>query len=183
MAMDPVTIWTSELSTLKVDGGKKGSWADNIAKVVDARVTSKLAVAGLTGTISFTFNRALFATLLKTVVPNPNRALAVQPIVDAWQAAVSASTIVIAPSTYVGLATPATTFSVVAASSVLPPSITVGAGILRAKLLANAPVPAAMSSQLGPALHAAFSALQVTASGTNSAPTTAPLSVPSAPVI
>ncbi|CAB5221476.1 hypothetical protein UFOVP244_174 [uncultured Caudovirales phage] len=186
MPMDPVSAWVDAIAGLKPDGGKSGDWAKALADVVDQRVTSKAGVAGVMGSVSFTFQKALFETGLKKASPTSVTLHGAMAIADAWEMAATASTIVVPPGASLGVASPATTWSVVISSIILPPSVALGKLALMQTLASAAPVPDAKASLLGPALYQAFAALLVSISGINSLAPPAgptPLPLPSAPII
>jgi hypothetical protein len=174
------------ISALKPDDGKTGAWADNLADAVDKLVTNKAQVAGVMGSASFTFQKALFATGLKKAMPVTAAPQGAMAIADAWEMAILASTMVIPPGSSLGVASPATTWSVVAATIILPPSVALGKLSLMQTLSSAPPVPETSASQLGPALYQAFASLMVSISGMNSLPPPSgptPLPLPSAPII
>lgn len=186
MPMDPLNIWVKEISGLKADSGKSGDWADKLADVVDQRVTGKLGVVGVIGQVSYTFNKSIFATMLKLSSPTPAAADAAMKIANAFEAAASASTLIVPPGSALGAPAPPTLWSVVAVSIILPPSVSIGKGLIIQMLASSPPVPDAMASQMGPALFAAFGAMQASVTGLNSLPPPAgplPLALPAAPVL
>ncbi len=186
MPMDLLPIWIDEIAKIKPDSTNSGSWANTLADVVDKRVTGKLNIVAIKGQVSFTFKKDVFAQLLKLALP-ATTPLPLQKVANAWEAAVMASTLVVAPGAYIlPTPTPATGFASISASIILPPSIATGKTLLLQKLLSLPPVNVANLSMLGPALFAAFSALQASVTGIDLVTPPAgphPLVVPTSPVI
>lgn len=186
MPIDPEAIWKSKFKELPTDGSGGGAWAKNMADATDQRVTNKLGLNGLTGSITFTFKKDIFENMLKIIVPAPTPVAGAQQIAMAWQMAVQASTIVVAPGTYIGVPSPATIFSVVTSSVIDPPSVAIGSALIVSLLTAAQAIPDGNNNIIGPTLRKAFLSLTVTVTGLDSTPTPAgplPLLSPLTPTI
>jgi hypothetical protein len=184
MPIDPEPIWKQQFASLAPDS--KMEWPTNIANIVDQRVTNKLQISGITGQVTFTWQKAIFENILKTMAPSPTTASGAQVIASAWQSATAVSTVVVAPGSSVGAPSPPTIFSVVISSLIDPPSIAAGSQIIVAMLTASAPVQNSMDAAIGPAILKAFKLLTVSVIGINSIPPPAgptPLNAPFLPVL
>jgi len=171
MTIDALAIWQSEWALLpKVSDD---SWKTNMASYIAARLDGKLSLSGYlppTG-VSFIFNTAVFISSLSGVTSGTGDG--VSKIAQGFKAAAETpGSLIVAPGTAVGSASPATTFSVVS-SSVLSGS----AAEAKIAELASAPlVDSAADSDFPVKLHAAALLLTATVSGLNSvAPTPSPL--------
>ena len=180
MAMPPVNDWIDGFAGLTPAGIP--DWATNMADLVDSLVTGKVALMGLTGSVTFTFNKAAFMAALLTISIAPSAAIGAQNFATAWQMGMLASTIVVAPGAFIGVSTPPTLFSVVASSILDPVGIVAGKAILSSNLATALPVSDAQLSVIGPSFFAAFSLCSSTVTGMNSVsppigplPLTAPL--------
>lgn len=168
MAMDPLPTWKQEIKNIKPD---KSNLTDKLADVIDQRVTGKLATSLIQGPpVQFTWQKSIFASLIKPLPAAPALPPGLQQYCDAWEAATLASTIVVAPGNFFGVSAPPTLFSVVIASILMPPSIAAGKAAMFAALSSAAPIQIADLSPLAQALYTAFSTLQVQATGLNSVP-------------
>lgn len=169
MPIDPEALWKQRFKGLQTDGSG-ASWADKMADAVDQGVTGKLQVSGLTGSVTFTFKKDIFANMLKLAVPSPSPFSGAQAIATAFQVACLSSTIVVAPGAFVGAPTPPTTFSVVISSLLDPPGIAAGYSIVFGTLTTMSAVPDAAEGIVGPAIRKGFTMLTVTVTGLNSVP-------------
>lgn len=168
MTIEALATWQSEWALLpKVSDA---SWKTNLANYIAARLDGKLSLATYlppTG-VTFVFNKTVFLASLASVSGD-----GVAKIALGFKNAVETSgSLVVAPGTAVGSASPATTFSVVATS------VLVGSAA-KAKIeeLSSAPLTnSAAASEFPVKLYAAALLLTADVSGTNSVvPTPAPL--------
>lgn len=171
MTIDALATWQSEWALLpKVSDA---SWKTNLANYIAARLDGKLSLATYlppTG-VTFVFNKTVFLASLASVSSGTGDGVA--KIALGFKNAVETSgSLVVAPGTAVGSASPATTFSVVATS------VLVGTAA-KAKIeeLSSAPLTnSAAASEFPVKLYAAALLLTADVSGTNSVvPTPAPL--------
>jgi hypothetical protein len=168
MPIDPEDKFKKAIAGLKPESTPQ--WAKKMADAVDGLVTNKAQLTGITGSITFTFNKAIFMTQLMALTFTPLAPVAAQAIGLAWGTAMLASTIIVAPGASLGAPTPATTWSVVIASLIDPPTITVAQTGLIATLAVMQAVKKAEDSALGPALYKAFTQCTATVTGLNSLP-------------
>lgn len=170
MAMDALQVWKDEWDNLPLDDTGL-AFPMNIANFIGDRVDGKMVAKDVEGAASFTFNRAVFAAGIASLVPSPSNIAGVTAICSAWQSAILASVLVIPPGSYIKpTPTPATTWSVVASVVPIPAA---GFASLQAGLLA-APLAGAPGESAFPVeLRKAFELLQYTISGTDSTPTPA----------
>lgn len=175
MAVDALSTWQTTFAALPKT--KDTSWAANFATWADDRVTSKLTQdSGIQGPgLTFTFNKAIFQTALLLLLPVPDALLGIKGFADAWQTAMASSVAITAVGSSVGAPSPATTWSVVASTTIDPASIVLGhTKILE---LVNSPkVADALESEFPIKFREAFLLLTISTLGTNSvAPTPGPL--------
>jgi len=170
MPIDPEQLWKQRFNDLPKDGGAGGSWATQVAKATDEGVTNKLQLSGITGQVTFTFQKAIFENLIKLAVPAPSAFPGAQAIATAWKTATLASVIVVAPGAFIGSPAPPTTFSVVISSVIDPPSVAAGYSTLFTLLTTVQGVSNGLDNIIGPALRKAFSLLTVTVTGIDSTP-------------
>lgn len=131
MAVDSLNIWKSTLSSLpKVTDG---SWSSSFSSWYANRIIaispdpSVLIPAGFL----FTFNVAIFSSMLSSLTPVPTAAAGILGFANAWEAALLASTAVMGPGSALVPPSPPTIFSVVITTVIDPASIALG----KAKLL------------------------------------------------
>jgi hypothetical protein len=170
MALGSETDWKEAFADMPTVGDT--SWKGNLANVIDSLVTNKLSSPGLLGPTGqpaavFTFGKSAFQGALS----NANAA----NLSAAIQAGITASTVTVAPGSYVGTDTPATKFSAVTTAALDVPSI----ALASAKVLEVAgktPQADALDSEVPGIFRQAFLLLTLTTSGLNSvAPTPATL--------
>ena len=178
MAIDSLTVWQNGWANLpKVNDD---SWKQNLGDYVEAR-TANMSLATYTPStnVTFSFNKSLFVQTLDGV----SGANLVPILSDAFELAIIGSPIAVSPGTYIGVSTPATTFSVVSSSLFDLASAALGA----AKILELASAPKVSDPLLSDfpiKLRDAFLLLTATVSGTNSVvPTPGPLVDPVRSVI
>jgi len=177
--IDPLSSWISLWNLLPLVGDS--SWADNQATFVLKRTLTP-GLMGLTGQITFTFQEATFANLLKSIPMTPDKTQSATMIANAWNSAVSTSIMVVAPGAFIGTSTPATLFSVVT-STLLDPSSLLSATQGIVSDLSAAPLSDDTSAR-PKAFYKAFKTLTYTVTGTNSiVPTPTPLVAPNLPFI
>lgn len=188
--IDPVSTWKSTMAAL-VPSADPDAALTEFAKWVDERVTNKMSVVGVSksnGTESnvFEFNKDVFEAQLKsTCAPTTDVSAAASKFADAWEMAILASKMPIAPGFYINpppAPTPATQWSVVAAV-INPASITAAKIILVAGMTSSMPTSDPNNSGFPAAFRNAFMALKVDIVGMDSTvPTPVPLALPGAPV-
>jgi hypothetical protein len=184
MPMDPLSKWSDTLGNLAPSSTP--IWALNLANAVDGLCSGKAGIAGVTGTVKFTFNKPIFIVQLMAMAATPFQPIAAQGIAMAWQTAMLASIMVVAPGSYLGAPTPATTWSVVFSSLIDPPSVMAATSVMIATISAAQAVGVGSQSIMGPALFAGFSTSTVTVTGLNAVPSPAgplPLVAPLLPLI
>ena len=184
MPIDPQSAFKSTISSLKPTNGPL--WAKDIADAVDGLVTNKAGLSVITGTCTFTFNKALFMVGIMALGPILAAPIAAQTIGIAWGNAMLASIMVVAPGAFIGSPAPPTLFSVIISTIVDPPSVVAAQTALIATLSAMQAVKIASDSVLGPALHTAFMSCTATVTGMNSIPPPAgplPLLAPLCPFL
>lgn len=189
--IDPVSTWKSTMAAL-VPSADPDAALTEFAKWVDERVTNKMSVVGVyksdsTESNVFEFNKAVFEAQLKaTCVPTTDVSAAASKFADAWEMAILASTMPIAPGFFASppppVVNPATQWSDVTSSLINPLSITAAKIILVAGLTSSMPTSDPNNSGFPAAFRNAFMALKVDIVGLNSASPAAPFALPGAPV-
>lgn len=171
--LDPINVWQEEFSSLAQTDGT--GWAQEYASLVGRLVNGKLEAQGISPPSTFTFNQAIFAAQLLTLQPVPDAALGALAFGNAWLAAITSSTMLVAPGSSLGAPSPATTWATVA--SLLNPGATSIAHLKLVEALTNAkPVEDPEDSPFVIAFREAFLGLATDAIGVNTvAPTPAPL--------
>lgn len=169
MAQDLLPVWKSTFALLP-PVSEKALGLNNLSAWVDERVTSKLIVSTplLGPPSSFTFERSVFEAELQSLsltVVQPEGAM---KIANAWKVAVLASTMIAFPGSFVGVPTPATTFSVVATTTVDVSSVESGYALIVSMMSSAAVAPTAEGSILPDALYSAFAQLTYSLTGINS---------------
>jgi hypothetical protein len=168
MPIDPEQVWIDAFAALAPQKGPM--WAQPMADAVDARVTGKVALNGLTGSVTFTFNKAVFMAQLMALTPTPDAAAGMMGFANAWGAAMLASTLVVAPGSFFPAPAPATLWSVVFATVIDGASIETAKQALVAELMAVAPAKDAKESKFPPAFRNAFLKCTASVNGLNSLP-------------
>lgn len=168
MPMDPEPKWKEALGSIAPASGVQ--WAMKMADAVDGLCTSKAQLSGITGSVTFTFNKAIFAAQLLAVAPSPTTAIAAQVMANCWATAMQASMIVVAPGSSFGSPAPPTLWSVVIMSMLDVPSIMLAKTALIAELTVLQFVKEEKKSPLGPAFRNAFLKCTATVNGLNSLP-------------
>lgn len=167
MAIDVLQIWKDELANLPKVGDN--SWVTNFSTWYADRIVNIEPDPSFLVPIGFifTFAKPVFETQLLTLTPTNDQVAGITGFANAWEAALLASTIVIAPGTYIPPATPATTFSIVASSIIDLTSIALGKAKLL-ELVTAPPVADAQNSLFPVKFREATLLLTITVSGTNS---------------
>lgn len=168
MPIDPESGFKSAISELKPVSTPL--WTKDLASKIDGLVTMKAGLGVITGTCSFTFNKALFMSGLMPLAATPVAASAAQIIGQAWGNAMLVSTMVVAPGAFMGSPAPATLFSVIISSLIDPPSVMAAQTALIATLVAMQGVEKPNDSKIGPAIRTAFISCTATVTGLNSLP-------------
>lgn len=166
--IDPSSKWEEALGSLEPSSSP--AWAGKMADAVDSLVTNKAQINGITGSVTFTFNKAIFQAQLMALAFTPLTAVAAQAIGMAWGAAMQVSTIVVAPGACMGSPAPPTLWSIIILSMIDIPMVTLAQASLIAEITLLQPVKEKGKSPLGPALFNAFSKCTATVSGLNSLP-------------
>lgn len=180
MPIDAESTWIETVNNLPTVKSAPES-IKALVDAVDTCVTGKAELTGIIGTVSYTFQKAIFLAGLSSLGPAPVTATGVAQFVQAWQSAAAASVMIVPPGSSFGSPSPATTFSVVVTTLLDPPSLLAACSALQTELLAAgaAPVSSYKDSKVGPALYKAFKLLSYTVTGINSiAPTPTPLVAP-----
>lgn len=122
MAIDSLGVFKSTFADLpKVSDA---SWASNMAAWVNDRVTNKTVLSGGGGTVPiFTLNQAVLQAGLSSMSASTDQAASINLLANAFQSALTASTMVVATGFYFGSPSPTTTFSEVTTSLIDPASV------------------------------------------------------------
>lgn len=167
MAIDPLTTWRSTLAALpKVSDA---SWAPNFAAWYADRlvaITTDPAALVPTGFV-FTFAQAIFAAQLTALTPVDDPVAGTQGFADAWETALLATTAVIASGSFIPPTSPATLFSVVSSTIIVPASIVAG----KAKIMELVTAPSVsdpLLSEFPVKFREATLLLKITATGLDS---------------
>lgn len=168
MPIDPEQQWTDAFANLATD--KSPNWAMAFASAVDERVTGKAQLTGILGSVTFTFNKALFATQLMSLSPSPVAPAAMMGFANAWATAMSASQMVVAPGSAFGAPAPPTLWSVIFTSMLDAPMIQSGKAFLASTLSALPPAKNAKDSKFGATFRSAFLMCTASITGLNSLP-------------
>lgn len=141
------------------------TWKADIAQYISDHVTSLLVCNGVNLASNpagvFTWGKAAFQSALTTGTK--------ENFASAWETAALASTMVVAPLSYIGATpAPATQWSVVASTIITPDSVAAGKAKILADLSTIQNVMDAGESTFPVTLRAAFLLLKVTIAGTNS---------------
>lgn len=131
MAIDGLGTWQSELANLpKV---ADNSWASNFSAWYASRLTGITTDPSFlvpTGFI-FTFAQGVFTGQLVTLTPTDNATTGITNFANAWETALNATTVVVAPGTFKPPTSPTTLFSAIISTTIDTASIAAG----KAKLL------------------------------------------------
>ena len=185
MPIDSESIWKQEIKNI----GTTQVAAEGVAKfakAINQRVTGKLGVTGITGSIMYTWNPAAFVSIMLSAVPTPDPISGLIKLASAWETGTVSSILTVPSGSYIGSASPTTTWSLVIASIIDIPSIAVAKAALIAELQLAQAVNSADNSIIGTALFHAFKKLTATVSGLDSTPTPAgplPLVAATIPVL
>lgn len=183
MAIDPLSTWKTTLAALPKTADN--SWADNFANWYADRIagiTTDPSALVPTGFV-FTFAKPIFKTQLLALTPTPSALAGITGFANAWETALNATTVVVAPGTFKPPSSPATIFSVVASTIIDPASIAAGKAKI-IELVTAPPVDDAMNSQFPIKFRDATLLLTIIITGTNSAtPTPSPLTVSNVPLV
>lgn len=182
MTVDPLQLWKDSLEDQpKVSSGGgdnfAGWYAERITDIEpdpDALVPTDFV---------FTFAQAALVSALDALSPTTSPSAGIDGFADAWEQALLASAIVVAPLTFIPPSSPATTFSAVASAIIDVSSIEAGKAKL-AELVSAPPVANAQDSLFPVKFREATLLLTVTISGTNSVtPTPGPLTASNVPLV
>lgn len=176
MPRDPLSVWQLEYENVPIDDGTSGpgAWADNLADYIDARIsgTSKLEPAPpvFASGASFTWDKATFANLIRSLPPSPEPSSGINAIASAWEASILTSVLIVPSGSFITSPTPPTLWSAPPAASPEPGSISTAKATLISTLL-SAPVANTRAQSIFPqAFHTSFGSISFILSGINSVP-------------
>ena len=163
MAIDPLATWQSTFAALPLVADD--SWKANVSDWLDARIAG-LALNGIGGPgLAFTFAKSSFQSALDPVDPALGNGAVV--LAAAFETSVLGSSYATGTGSYIGSATPTTTWSVV--NSTIVDAVSVAAGKAKVLELLSAPiVDAAIDSDFPVKMREAFLLLTISTSGLNS---------------
>lgn len=180
MAIDPLITWQNTFAALPQVADN--SWALNFATwVYDRVVNIAMNPTQLTGTLTFIFNKTLFASQLATLTPTLNTLSGVTNFANAWETAILTTvfptTLNVAAGAFIPPSTPATLFSVIN-SVILDPASIAAAKAKIIELATTTPTADPYMSEFPKKFREAFLLLTITVTGLDStAPTPLPLIV------
>lgn len=183
MPVDPLNTWKSTLASLP--SVSDASWSISFSSWYASRIIgiSPDPSVFLASGFLFTFNTALFATGLVALPPVPTTAAGVLGFAAAWEAAILASVVIVGPGSALLPSSPATLFSVVAATIIDPTSIVLAKAKLM-ELATAAAVSDAMDSEFPVKFREATLLLSISVTGVNSiVPVPTPLVAPFIPLV
>ena len=143
MAIDPLSVWKSTLAELPAVADN--SWSETFAGWYHSRILSietnpsQLIPSGFV----FNFQESVFAAQLSSLTPVDNSLAGITGFANAWEAALLASTAVLAPGSAIPPPTPKTIFSLINSTVIDPSSIAAG----KAKILELVTAPAVSDTQ------------------------------------
>lgn len=169
MAIDPEKTWIDKINFLP-PAKSAPIGVKNLTDEVDAATTGKAQLQGITGSVQFTFGKAIFYQQLLSITPVPQALPGVTKFVMAWVAAIQASVMLVPAGAIFGSPSPATIWSAPPVTVLDPPSLVVAQSTLQADLLKQGmnPVNSSGDSDFGPAFRRAFLKLTYTVTGLNS---------------
>jgi hypothetical protein len=128
MPLEPLATWQSTYADEVGPTADPITGALAIANWLGDRLDGKLSAdAGIGGPgLTYTFNRAIFATALSALPPTPDATAGALAFATAWETAALISIPLMAPLSYILVATPATTWSVVTTTILDAPSVVLG---------------------------------------------------------
>lgn len=183
MPIDALQDWKDELENLpKVNDS---SWALNFAEWYADRLVNIEADSSVLDTSAgfvFTFAETTFALALTSLSPTTDPVAGITSFANAWESAILATTVVVAPGAFIPPSDPATTFSAVTGTVIDPPSIAAA----KAKIIelgSSSPVDDPQDSEFPVKFREATLLLTITVTGLNSLPTPTPLVVPLVPLL
>ncbi len=157
MSISALQDWKDSFAAIPLVSDQ--TWKDNLADWIDGNVADmKLASYSPSANISFTYNKATFASSLPDSGALGTPATFLSAIATAFQSSINSSTLVITPP----MSSPA--FTAITSSLPDAASVTAGMSAIQAAVLVN--VEAAEDSGLIPAIRNAFIGLTYTVSGT-----------------
>lgn len=169
MAIDALQIWKDELAALPKVADT--SWAANFAAWYADRlagITTSPAALVPSGFV-FTFAQPAFAAQLLALGPETSALAGITGFANAWEAALNATTVVVAPGSAIPPPTPPTIFSVVISTTIDPASIAAGKAKLL-ELVTAPPVADPQNSQFPVKFREATLLLTITVIGLDSQP-------------
>ena len=173
--VEPLPLWRNTLKSLQATD--QLLWTSRLAQWAAARTTMKLSLSNIVGPVTYTFNMGQFDALLKTCLTTDQKVAAAAQISNAWAAAAMSSPMLVLPGSSLGVPSPATTWSAVAAV-IDPPSVMMAKMQLMQGLLAAEAVEDGYLSKMAEAFRQAFLSLSFTVTGMNSLPIPTPLLSP-----
>ncbi len=162
MPLEPLQTWQQTLKQLQMV--EHQDWAKDFSQWVFERSTGKLHLMPVMGPVSFTFQKGIFEAKLREFKPVNSAIAAAMKWAEAWEAAVTASTMVVAPGAFLGAPIPVTMWAV-ATAVIDAGSIQAGKKIIVQKLTEAKLVAKAEESEICEAFRSAFLALTVTVTG------------------
>lgn len=163
--LDDLTTWKNEWAAIPLVADD--SWKQTMGDYLEAR-TVGMELPGIGGPgFSWTFSTSTFVSGLSGV--DANTGDGVEKIASSFESAILASTLSVAPGSWVGVSTPSTTWSVVSSTIFDAPGLSLGKNKIL-ELTSAAPVEDALDSEFPVKLRDAFLLLTVTTSGLDSTP-------------
>ncbi len=162
MPLEPLDNWNQTLK--QIEATDQADWGGKIAQWLFERSTGKLQLMPVVGPVSFTFQKAIFEARLRELRPAQKAMEAAIKWSDAWEAAINASTMVVAPGAFLGAPTPATMWSV-ATAVIDAGSVQAGKKLLVQKLSQAKLVNKTEENQFAEAFRMAFLAVTATVTG------------------
>lgn len=167
--IDPQNAFIEKINNLPPSTNADKALQD-LVDAVSSLVSAKAELTGIIGTVSFTFEKAVFYQGLKALTPATDRITPAQKISSAWAQAISASKMVVPPGVSFGAPTPPTLFSAIISTTLDPDSLVLAKTELMNAIINQQPVDNYKKSDYGPAYRRAFSMLTYTVTGLNSIP-------------
>jgi hypothetical protein len=171
MPINPLPLWKTEFADIAPSNNQVQS-ASDIANFYSKQISAIQPAPLLTAPgFTFPFQTPLLQAGLLSLVPAVEPVSGALTIATAWESAILATIPVVPSGAIVGAPpTPATTFSVVEATIIDPPSIAAGKALIMSLLPLAPPIPDPLGAQLPNVLFQATSLLTITVTGKNSIP-------------
>lgn len=184
--IDPLPTWKSELEAIE-PAADPVTAAKNLATWYSERIAGIQPDPTALVASGFVFNFALpiFQSQLLALTPVTTPIEGIKKFADAWEAAMLATVVVVAPGSFIPPTSPPTLFSVVLTTLIDPPSIQLGK-LKILELVASPPASSAPDSKFADKFFEATSLLTITVTGLDSTPPPAgplPLTAPLVPLV